>query len=210
MPPQQEAAPGGYPPPQQSQYSGDSASAPTQAIPAPSFGQQQGFGQQQAQNPYGAPQEAPPNPYGQQPPQNPFGTAQPMPAPGTPYGQQPNPLGYTAVPNKGGFLRRGNLGKLRLIISLVVLAVIGVGWFISHKSDPATASAGDCVHISGSDANSAKKVSCGDSSANYTVVQKFDGTSDTDKCKPLVQANPNMVALYQYGKSEYVLCLSPK
>jgi hypothetical protein len=189
----QQGAPAGYPPPQ-NPY-GAPQGAPQQAPPNPYAGAGQ------PQNPYGQPQ-APNNPYGQQP-QNPYGAPQGGQVP-------PNPYGVSA-PASGGFLKKGGgFGKIRVIVAVVVLAAAGIFWLVNHGKDPGTANAGDCVHIDGQDANSAKKVACTDASANYTVIQKFSGTSDTNKCQPYADTHPSEVALYQTGKTEYVLCLDPK
>jgi hypothetical protein len=187
------------------------------------------YGQQPPQNPYGqqppvqgAPVGYPPpqNPYAQQAPQNPYGQTQ---QPQAPYGAQPpnafgaqpvgNAPGWNIPPQKsGGFLKGSRFKTTRIIVIVVVVAGIGIAAFLANKSDPGTAAVGDCIHITNEDANSAKKVSCTDSSANFTVLQKYDNTTDTTKCQALADTTSGMVALYQYGRSssEWVLCLAPK
>lgn len=102
---------------------------------------------------------------------------------------------------------RTNKGRLRLA-SLAAAPVL-VAATACSADNPARATAGDCVHVSGFNANSAKKVACTDASANYLVIQKFTDTSDTDKCDIYKDRYTDLYVLYQIGDSEYVLCLKP-
>lgn len=102
---------------------------------------------------------------------------------------------------------RTNKGRLRFA-SLAAAPVLLAASACS-ADNPARAEAGDCVHVSGYNASSAKKVACTDASANYLVIQKFTNTSDTDKCDIYKDRYTDLYVLYQIGDSEYVLCLKP-
>ncbi|MEV4612339.1 hypothetical protein AB0K43_07005 [Kitasatospora sp. NPDC049258] len=54
-----------------------------------------------------------------------------------------------------------------------------VGYFVGD-SGPAKAGVGDCVHSSGRD--SLDKVACTDARADYRVLARLDGTTDTTRC----------------------------
>ncbi|GAA4973493.1 hypothetical protein GCM10023205_45000 [Yinghuangia aomiensis] len=102
---------------------------------------------------------------------------------------------------------RTNKGRLRF--ASLAAAPLLVAATACSADNPARANAGDCVHVSGFDANSAKKVACTDASANYLVIQKFTNTSDTDKCDIYKDRYTDLYVLYQIGDSKYVLCLKP-
>lgn len=102
---------------------------------------------------------------------------------------------------------RTHKGRLRFA-SLAAAPVLVVASACS-ADNPARAGAGDCVHVTGYNASSAKKVACTDASANYLVIQKFTNTSDTDKCDIYKDRYTDLYVLYQIGDSEYVLCLKP-
>ncbi|MEU6404185.1 hypothetical protein [Streptomyces sp. NPDC046985] len=104
------------------------------------------------------------------------------------------------------------IGKKALrIIGLIVVAVIvalikfGAGWFLT-RDDAETTSVGSCMHNDGSmDKADLKEVDCSSSGAQYKVVQKFDGSSDEDKCKAVTDAT---ISYVQYGGGhDVVLCL---
>lgn len=196
QPPQQDAVPGGYP--QQSPPSpyGQQPTQPAYGDPGP----QAPYGQQ-APNPYGQQtQQAPPNPYGPPPP--------------NPYGPPPQQGG---APTSGFLKKSGGIGKTRLIIGAVVLVVGGGFAVYNHFTSPSSAQAGDCLSVnqnagtSKQIAASAKKVSCSDSSASFTVLAHLNDTSDTNKCSTVADWTAADAALYQSGSGkEYVLCLKAK
>jgi hypothetical protein len=154
-----------YPPPGPPQGSVPppyGAQPPPYGQPGP---QQQGWGQQQQQpTPPGwaAPQQPGLGqpPYGAQPP---FG----------PPGGQPMPLGPPA--KKGG-------GKVKLVLTLLVVAGLVVGGYFLNKSAPASANPGDCINIISASIVDPKieKVECGSQSASYKVAKNLDNASD--KC----------------------------
>ncbi|GLW58904.1 LppU/SCO3897 family protein [Kitasatospora phosalacinea] len=112
------------------------------------------------------------------------------PAPGAP--GTPLPVGRPL------YLRPAILGLL--------VPVVAVGAIVySVKQDPDFASAGDCVHKSGSDFSpDLKVVDCGGSDAQYKVLGRVD-SSAKDACA----AFPTAEATYwvEKGSSSYSLCL---
>ncbi|MCS7478900.1 hypothetical protein ACFFQW_36210 [Umezawaea endophytica] len=133
--------------------------------------------------PYGA---QPPPPYGQQAPQpgwgqqpTPAGWAAPQqPGPGQqPYGAQPafgQPMPPAVPPAKKGG------GKVKLVLTLVVVAALAVGGYFLNKSAPASANPGDCINIVSASITDPKieKVECGASNAAYKVAKNLDSASD--------------------------------
>lgn len=150
-----------YPPPGPPQGSVPppfGAQPPPYGQPGP---QQQGWGQQQP-----IPQGwAPPQQPGQQPP--PYG-AQPA------FGQ-PMPPAMPPPVKKGG-------GKVKLILTLLVVGGLVVGGYFLNKSAPASANPGDCINIVSASITDPKieKVECGSSNAAYKVAKNLDSASD--KC----------------------------
>ncbi|MET7360935.1 hypothetical protein ABZS76_21150 [Streptomyces sp. NPDC005562] len=156
----------------------------------------------QGQNPYGQPQGGV-APYGQ--------------APAAPYPpQQGHPGGPTApypAFNQGGPVppppaRRGGGKKLilRIVGFIVVAILIAVGKWMLTKSDAESTSVGSCMHNDGTQFSpDLKEVDCSSSDSQYKVVEKFDNTSDSDKCKAVKTSE---IAYYQSGKGHnVVLCL---
>lgn len=143
-----------------------SAPPPYGAQPPPGQpGPQQGWGQQQP-TPQGwaAPQQPG---FGQQPP--PYGA---QPAFGQPGGQPMPPM---PPAKKGG-------GKVKLVLTLLVVAGLAVGGYFLNKSEPSSANAGDCINIVSASITDPKieKVECGSQNAAYKVAKNLDSASD--KC----------------------------
>ncbi len=190
-------------------------------------------------NPYGQPQYGyppPAQPYGQppatpgygQPPAPGYGyPAAPVPPqPGPPaYGQQqpgfgapgyPPPAGPPGAPQPGwgqqpppsAARRVGKRIALKIVGLVVGVIVLIIGYLVVGPS-ASSASVGDCVHTSG--ISSVDIVKCSDAKAQYKVVAKYSGTTDTSRC----DAHPESTASV-WGKSgrrtskkKYVLCLGP-
>lgn len=116
----------------------------------------------------------------------------PEPVPGAP--------GTPADPGRPIFLRPTALGLLIPVI------LVGGSWLLLHN-DPEYAEVGDCVHNSG-DAfiPDVSVVDCGSAKAEYEVVGRFEGTTDTGLC----HAYPRTVAAFheEQGSTKYVLCLA--
>ncbi|MEU7054536.1 hypothetical protein [Streptomyces sp. NPDC046197] len=156
----------------------------------------------QGQNPYA---QAPTAPMGQQP-------VQPG-VPQQPYAPFPQQQG-APVPPPPAPAKRAGKKALRVIGAIVVFVIVamlkfgvgfGLGWFF-NRDDAETTSVGACMHNDGTD-NKAdlKEVDCSSADAQYKVVQKFDGSTDEDKCKAVTDAT---ISYVQYGGGhDVVLCL---
>ena len=187
------------------------------AQPPNAYGQPQNP-QAQPQNPYGQPQ----NPYGQPQPQNPY--AQPQ----NPYGQQPGgPLGVNGqgASDDDGFRKRTGLTNVKIAGLVVLLLAAGGIALVKHnaaKSQPSGAAVGDCIHMDNSTAVSdrqaakdAKKVSCTDASANYTVVGRVEDSDNNSKCAAAGGGWKDGDPFVSQGSfstktKSWVLCLEPK
>ncbi|MHB9860387.1 LppU/SCO3897 family protein [Streptomyces sp. YIM S03343] len=142
---------------------------------------------------------------GQQPvqpgvPQQPYPPQQPY----APFPQQGAPLPPPPAPP-----RRGKK-MLRVLGAIAVFAVIaalkfGAGWFL-NRNDAETTSVGSCMHNDGTFSNpDLNEVDCSSSGAEYKVLEKFDGTSDRDKCKSVTGST--IYYLQSGGGHDVVLCL---
>ncbi|RAG84358.1 hypothetical protein DN069_16980 [Streptacidiphilus pinicola] len=179
------------------------------------------------QNPYQTPQQggqAPQNPYaapgGAVPPQGYPGQAAPnqgVPPQGYP-GQAPQGFpappaaGYAAPPAapKVSVKRRFGFAGARLIVSLVLLVVVGGGyWVYDQMSGGAdTAKAGDCMHNDGSDTSpDLHVISCSDSGAQYKVVKAASG-DDSSQCNDAQGATKVYTQTGGRGTSDVTLCLA--
>lgn len=157
--------------------------------------------------------QAPYPPQGGQPPQ---GQAPYPPQPGFPQqGQAPYPpqpgAGFPPPPAPPAPAGK-RIGKKALrIIGVIVVAVIialvkfGAGWFLS-RNDAETTSVGSCMHNDGTMSSpDLKDVDCSSDKAEYKVVEKFDGSTDEDKCQNVTDAT---ISYVQYGGGHnVVLCL---
>jgi hypothetical protein len=104
---------------------------------------------------------------------------------------------------------------LRIVLPIVVVIVVVVIGFVSRllSHDPNTAKVGDC--LSGTSAENLKTVKCTDAKAQYKVVGKVNGKSQSDFnagsadiCKPFPSAESAFWKGERGGKG-YILCLGP-
>lgn len=176
--------------------------------PAAPYGPPPAYGQPAPQAPPGY---GPPPGYGQQPPgpqqygQQPYGQqGYGQPAPG-PYGQQPP---APAMPPAPAAKKRGLRSKLRIVGVVGGCVALAVGYFVAGPS-VSSAKPGDCVRASGS--RDIDIVKCTDSKANYRVLAKFEGTTDTTRCKQTPQTTSVVSGKSgrRWNKKRYVLCLGP-
>ncbi|MBT3151725.1 hypothetical protein HTV45_12650 [Streptomyces sp. CHD11] len=150
------------------------------------------------------------------PPQgNPFAQGQPQhqgQAPHPPQGGFPQ-AGQPGFPPPGAPVpppapaRRFNKTLIRIVGFIVIAVLIAVGKWFFGQTDAETASVGSCMHNKGTQvAPDLKGVDCSSSDAQYKVVEKFDDTSDSDKCEAVKEAT---ISYYQTGDSSHnvVLCL---
>ncbi|WP_042433130.1 LppU/SCO3897 family protein [Streptacidiphilus anmyonensis] len=174
------------------------------------------------QNPYQTPQDgqAPQNPYGA-----PNATVPPQAYPGQPGPNQGvPPQGYAAPPAAGYAAppapakptmgaragRAAGFAGMRIVVSLVLLVVIGGGyWIYDQMSGGAdTAKAGDCMHNDGTNASpDLHVISCSDSGAQFKVVQAFSG-DDQSQCKNVAGATVVYTQTGGRGTSDVTLCLA--
>lgn len=138
------------------------------------------------------------NPYATQPvqpgvPQQPY-----PPQPGAPFQGAPVP---PPAPKK-----RVSKTLLRIGAFIVVAIIVAIGKWYLGQSDAETTSVGSCMHNEGSQSSpDLKTVDCSSSDAQYKVVEKFDNTSDSNKCKSVKEAE---ISYYQVGNNHnVVLCL---
>ncbi|MFJ4513339.1 hypothetical protein [Streptomyces sp. NPDC088816] len=161
----------------------------------------------QGQNPH---TEAPTAPMGQQAGQ-PGAPQQPYPpqAPYAPFPQQQGaPVPPPVPPKSGGKKARGILGTMGLIAA-AVLVKLGIGWLFSQAetTDAETTSVGACLHNKGTDSKAdLKEVDCSSGEAEYKVVEKFDGSSDENKCESVKGWTVSYVQ--SGGGHDVVLCLT--
>ncbi|MGA4850005.1 LppU/SCO3897 family protein [Streptomyces sp. G5(2025)] len=146
----------------------------------------------QGQNPYGQPPAG--APYPPQPGQ-PTAPQQPYPA-----FNQGAPVPAPAAP------RRGKKLLLRIGGFILVAILIAVGKWYLGKSDAESIAVGSCMHNEGTMGQpEMNEVDCSSSDAEFKVVEKFDGTSDADKCEAVKASE---LAYFQQGKGhDVVLCL---
>ncbi|MFF4861735.1 LppU/SCO3897 family protein [Streptomyces sp. NPDC002405] len=157
----------------------------------------------QGQNPYA---QAPNAPMGQQPGQ-PGSPQQPYPpqAPYAPFPQQQGAPVPPPVPPKSGAKKAlGIIGAVVFAIA-ILLVKFGIGWWFS-QNDAETTSVGSCLHNKGTDSSpDLKEVDCSSSDAEFKVVQKFDGSSDEDKCEGV--KGWTISYIQSGGGHDVVLCL---
>lgn len=175
---------------------------------------------QRAQTFQGDPVSTPPPPQGQAP-YPPQGQA-PYPPQGDhpQQGQAPHPpqQPYAPFPTQGAPVpppqpaARQRIGKkaIRVIGGIVVAVVVialkfGAGWFFS-RDDAETTSVGACMHNKGSYTSpDLNEVDCSSSDSQYQVVEKFDGTSDENKCETVKEST--IFYVQSGGGHDVVLCL---
>jgi hypothetical protein len=167
------------------------------------------------------PQPGPQQPYsggpGQPQPQQPYPgqpqqPGQPQPGyfgSGGPGGPGPQPPQYPAqAPKRKSPVRR-------IVFSLIAVAVIAIIALVGRQitGDPSTAAVGECM--SGTNADNLKVVGCTEAGAQYKVVGKVEGKTQSEAnvnggeiCKPYPTAETIFWQGEQGGKG-YVLCLAP-
>jgi hypothetical protein len=95
---------------------------------------------------------------------------------------------------------------LRIGVFIVVaIAIAGGKWYFS-QSDAETTSVGACLHNDGTDSNAdLNEVDCSSGEAQYSVLGKFDNSTDESKCETVTGYT---VAYIQSGSGhDVVLCL---
>ncbi|MFH8608569.1 hypothetical protein ACH4D5_13925 [Streptomyces sp. NPDC018029] len=144
------------------------------------------------------------NPYGQQAPAAPYPPQQGQPGATQPY--PPYNQGGPVPPAPAAPRGRGKKLLLRIGGFILVAILIAVGKWYLGKSDAESTSVGSCMHNEGTQISpDLKEVDCSSSDAEFEVVEKFDGTSDSNKCKAVKTSE---IAYYQQGKGHnVVLCL---
>ncbi|MFI2618943.1 hypothetical protein [Streptomyces sp. NPDC018584] len=103
--------------------------------------------------------------------------------------------------------RRGAKKLLLRIGGFALVAIlIAIGKWYFGSSDAETTSVGSCMQNEGTlSAPDLRDVDCSSSDAEFKVVEKFDNTSDGDKCEAVKTSE---IAYYQKGKGHnVVLCL---
>jgi hypothetical protein len=110
-----------------------------------------------------------------------------------------------AVPPGGAAPKKSNTRMIVTIVVVVALVAIGaIFYVVNRKSNPANAKVGDCINYA-SDTN-VKVVDCTASDAEYKVVKRVDGTSDSTACDGVADSD---VSLFSEGGSDhYTLCVS--
>jgi hypothetical protein len=150
----------------------------------------------QGQNPFAQGQ----NPYAQAAPQQP---GQPG-VPQQPYA--PMPQQGAPVPPPAPAPKRFSKMLLRIGGFVVIAIIIAVVKWQMGKTDAETTAVGSCMHNKGTMSQAdLETVDCSSSDAQYSVIGKFDDTSDTDKCDTVKGTE---IAYYQVGDGhDLVLCL---
>jgi hypothetical protein len=119
------------------------------------------------------------------------------------FSKLPAPSGSVRPPRDPGkpiFLRAGAVGAL-LPLAIIVAIVVAVS-LPDHSAG--TATAGDCVSVSGGEFNPAVKVvDCTSSDARYTVVKKVGGSHNGDAC------DKSYDEYDESGTDDFALCLRP-
>jgi hypothetical protein len=144
--------------------------------------------------------------------------------PGTPTQPYPPQQPYAPFPQQQGApvpppapaapAKRGGKKALRIIgavVAFVLIALLkfgagfGLSWFF-NRDDAETTSVGACMHNDGTDSKpDLKEVDCSSSGAQYKVVQKFDDSSDENKCKAVTESTVYYVQ--SGGGHDVVLCM---
>ncbi|WP_405819214.1 hypothetical protein OG241_28755 [Streptomyces sp. NBC_01390] len=148
-------------------------------------------------------------------------TTPPPPQGENPYAQTPTaPLTqqpYAPFPNQGAPVpppptpaQRGGKKALRIlgaiVVGILVLGVkFGIGWW-ADRTDAETTSVGACLHNDGTDSDAdLNEVDCSSDKAQFTVVEKFDDSSDENKCQTVTEST---IYYVQSGSGhDVVLCL---
>lgn len=151
----------------------------------------------------GGPQVTTPPPQGQ----NPYATQPTQPGvPQQPYPpQQGAPFQGAPVPPPAP-QKRASKTLLRIGGFIVIAVIVAIGKWYLGQSDAETTSVSSCMHNEGTQSSpELKTVDCSSNDAEYKVVEKFDGTSDSSKCESVKEAE---ISYYQVGNNHnVVLCL---
>lgn len=159
-------------------------------------------------NPFGGPQGPGQQPYGQQPPQQPYGQQPPQ----QPYGQPQQQPNFYAGPPPAQPQRKPWLKWLRIGVPVLIIAIAAIAYFVGKEdSDAEAAKVGDCMeHVKDGSNDNVKKADCGTPKGQYTVVGKFSGTTDQDKCGTVATWNQDE-GVYFYmndNGTKVLLCLN--
>ncbi|MDQ0991864.1 hypothetical protein [Streptomyces sp. V3I7] len=161
------------------------------------------------------------SPYAQTPPPSPGAApyTQAPPPPGQPTGQPgvPPQAPYAPFPNQGAPVpppsapaKSGRKKFLRFVGVVVVAVIVGIlkfgaGWFLT-RDDAETTAVGSCMHNDGSYSKpDLNEVDCTSHDSQYEVVQKFDDSSDEEKCKSVTEST--IYYVQSGGGHDVVLCL---
>jgi hypothetical protein len=161
------------------------------------------FPPQPPQQSFGAAQPPPQQSFGQAPPgQGSFGAAPPA-QPGQP--GQPMPAAEPAPKKKSGLVR--------LAVSLVVLAALGVGGWWFTRNDAVNAQVGDCLAGTTPEelnADALKKVDCSASDAGFKVVERVENKTEAEANSACTESTEDRWVFWsgESGKSGTVLCLA--
>jgi hypothetical protein len=145
---------------------------------------------------------------GQQPGQP--GVAQQPYPPQQPYAPFPQQQGAPVPPPPAPAGKRMGKKAVRIIGGIVVAVIVallkfGAGWFLT-RDDAETTSVGACMHNGGTMSKpDLKAVDCSSGEAQYKVVQKFDGSTDTNKCDAV--SDSEFSYFQSGGGHDVVLCL---
>lgn len=123
------------------------------------------------------------------------------------------PVPPAAPPAKAPSRAKRLLIRYAIYAVAAILVAIGIAVYKQVTGDVSTAGVGDCMFIEGTNADSAKVVSCSSSDAKYKVVGTFEGkteaeNNDTQPCS----VYPDAQVQFWYGKQGQtgeILCLSP-
>lgn len=186
------------------------------------------------QGPYGG-QPPQGQPYGQRPPQTPpggqpsFGGPPPQgPPQGQPYGGPPPgaggfgpppggpgggapPAAYPTPPPPPPTGKPKNTGTiLKVVAVVVVLAVIGVVYFINKGTAPSSSKVGDCIKVNSVSTTNAdvEKIDCNSQEAAYKVAATFDDSAA--ECKGLPDGTQSSYVSYTESGTgaDLLLCLT--
>lgn len=155
----------------------------------------------QGQNPYA---QTPADPTVQQP-GLPGVPTQGTPAPYAPFPHQGAPVPPPAPQRRVGKKVARFLGFIAVAV-VIGLVKWGIGWWAT-STDAETTSVGACLHNEGTETSpDLNEVDCGSGNAEFTVVEKFDGTSDDTKCEAVTK-EWTVSYIQSGGGHDVVLCL---
>ncbi len=126
-------------------------------------------------------------------------------------GEYPPPPAPTPPPARASGRRVGVLIAVLVLVAVAVVA--GIIGFVRSRPTPANAKVGDCMV--GQSAKALKKIDCGDSKAEWTVVGRLEGKTEaeTKDVEQTCAQWPETKVLFwrkERGTTGFVLCLAPK